>query len=222
MDEIFFFARNFLNRFLFNNKSLIIEGMRATTTKFYNWSLAKASSNRAPFWLALLFGLEILLFIPLDAVLMFFCLQKRNFIPLYVLIATIASVLSGLVGYFFGHFLWELIESFIIPHFISATSFASLSHQIDKYEHWAIFFGTLLPFPLKALSLTAGVFKLGAASFAAYMALARFLRFGLIGAAMAFWGEKVKTFVDRHFHRLFLLVGAKVAIVTFGLWVLAR
>jgi membrane protein YqaA with SNARE-associated domain len=196
--------------------------MRVRSARFYHWSIAKASSERAPLWLALLFSLEIILFIPLDAVLVFFCLQRRDLIALYILIATISSVLSGLVGYFLGHFLWDLVEKFVIPHFISASSFAHLAHQLDKYEHWAVVFGTLVPFPLKALSLAAGVFQLGAASFAIYMALARVVRFGLIGSAMFFWGEKVKSFIDRHFGKLFMLIGAKIAMITLGVWVFSK
>jgi hypothetical protein len=39
---------------------------------------------------------------------------------------------------------------------------------------------------------------------------------------MALLGEKVKIFVDRHFHRLFMLIGAKVAIALLFFWILAR
>jgi membrane protein YqaA with SNARE-associated domain len=196
--------------------------MKKSATKIYNWATKKAASQKAPLWLGFLFLLELALFIPLDAVLMFFCLQKRNNIFLYVMIATIASTLSGLVGYLLGHFLWDLIGGWVVPHLISTTSFANLSGHVQQYENWAIFFGGLLPFPLKALSLISGVFQLGIVPFVTCLAAARLLRFSLIGGAMAMWGEKVKAFVDRHFHRIFMLIGAKTAAAMLFFWMLAR
>ena len=196
--------------------------MRSSTTKLYNWSLHKASSSHATFWLAFLFSLELIFFIPLDAVLMFFCLQKRKNILLYITIATVCSTISGLIGYLLGHFLWDIIGNWVVPHVLSTNTFARMSHQMQTYENWAVFFGSLVPFPLKALSLVAGVFQLGIIPFVTCLALARLIRFSLIGASMAIWGEKVKLFVDRHFHRLFLIVGAKLALATALFWMFTR
>lgn len=196
--------------------------MKAHTTKIYNWALQKAESEKAPFWMGLLFFLEIVLFLPLDAVLMFFCLQNRSKIILYVFLATVFSTISGLMGYLAGHFLWDLIGPYVVPHLISAASFAKAAAHLQQYEHGAIFLGALLPFPLKILSLSAGVFELGVVPFLAYFLMARFIRFLLIGGAMMIWGEKVKIFVDKHFHRVLVLLGAKIAMAFSFFWVLVK
>lgn len=209
-------------RFLFKEKSGILQTMKRHSIKLYNWALEKASSDKAPLWLGLLFGLELFLLIPLDAVMMFFCLQKRGNIFLYIMIAAIASTLSGLAGYLLGHFLWDLIGGWVVPHLLSTATFERMSGHILEYENWAVFFGSFLPFPLKALSLVAGVFHLGILPFITCLTIARILRFAITGVAMAFWGEKVKTFVDRHFHSIFMVIGAKIAAATLLFWVLAR
>lgn len=196
--------------------------MRVQTEKLYNWAILKAESNRAPFWIGLLFFLEIALFIPLDAILMFFCLRNPKKTFQYVAIATLASAMSGLIGYLLGHFLWDLIQPYVIPHLIPAASFERFSLHFQAYENWAVFLGALLPFPLKALSLTAGVFQLGIVPFFIWFTIARLLRFMLIGGLMLVWGEKVKEFMDRHFHRIFLLIGAKMAVVFLFFWAIAR
>lgn len=196
--------------------------IKSSSEKLYKWATLKASSSKAPLWIGVLFLLEICLFIPLDAILMFFCLQNPRKTFLYVLIAALASTLSGIGGYLLGHFLWDLIKPYVIPHFISMASFTSLSNHFQLYEHWAVFFGTLFPIPLKALSLAAGVFHLGIIPFATYMILARLLRFSLIGATMLLWGDKVKAFLDRHFHRVLLLIGAKTAAVFLFFWAFTR
>lgn len=196
--------------------------MRAQTAKLYNWALQKANSSRAPLWVGALFLLELFLFIPLDAVLIFFCLQDRKKTFFYVAIATLMSTLSGLTGYLLGYGLWDLIGSYVVPHFISTASFNHLTFHFQAHENLAVFLASLIPFPLKALSVTAGVFHLKIAPFLTFLFLARLLRFSLVGVSMVIWGEKVKNFVDRHFHQIFMLVGAKVAAVVLLFWVLAR
>ncbi len=196
--------------------------MKRHSAKLYNWAIEKASSDRAPLWLGLLFAMELFLLIPLDAVMMFFCLQKRSNIFLYIMIATVASTISGLVGYLFGHFLWDLVHNWVVPHLISTAAFERMSGHIQAYENWAIFFGSLIPFPLKILSLAGGVFQLGILPFITCLAAARMLRFTIVGISMAFWGEKIKKFVDRHFHSLFMLLGAKMALALLFFWVLGH
>jgi membrane protein YqaA with SNARE-associated domain len=191
-------------------------------SKLYSWALQKATSRRAPLWIGLLFFLEIALFIPLDPILMFFCLQNRSKILHYVVIASLASLISGLLGYFVGHFLWDLIGSYIVPHLVSTHSFDKVTFQFQKYENWAVFFGGLVPFPLKVLSLGAGVFRLGVVPFTLCLATARLLRFLLIGGAMAIWGERVKIFVEKHFQKIILVIGAKIATIFLLFWALAN
>ena len=196
--------------------------MKAHTQKLYQWATKKAASNKSPLWLGLLFFLEIILIMPLDAILMFFCSQNPRKTFRYVLIATVASTISGTIGYLFGHFLWDLIGSYIVPHLIAVSTFDHFSSHFLLYEHWAVFFGTLIPFPLKALSLAAGVFHLGVFPFMIYMLLARVLRFSIIGIAMVLWGPKVKALLDKHYNRVMLIIGAKMALAMVLFWAIAK
>jgi membrane protein YqaA with SNARE-associated domain len=184
----------------------------ASNSKIYAWALQRTESKRAPLWIGLLFFLELVLFIPLDAVLLFFCLQNRDRIFLYILITTFASTLSALCGYLLGHFLWDVLGSYIVPHMISTCAFDRFALHYQQHEGLAVFLGACLPFPLKVLSVSAGIFHLGLSQFLSCILAARALRFSLIGIALYFWGEKVKAFVDRHFHRLLLILGAKIAL----------
>lgn len=166
--------------------------------------------------------MELFLLVPLDAILMFFCLQKRNNILLYVMIATLASSISAGTGYLIGYFLWDMIGHWVVPNLISTGTFANLSGHLQAYEHWGVFFCSFIPFPLKALSLAAGVFNLGLLTFVTWVAAGRLVRFALVGGVVAVCGEKVKLFVDRHFHRIFMLIGAKTAFALIFFWALAK
>lgn len=195
--------------------------MRKRTEKLYLWAQERAASKRAPFWMALLFFLEILLFLPLDALFVFFSLQDKRKIFLYAAIAVVASTLSGLIGYSIGYLLWDWVSPYLIPHWIGAASFAKISHQLQMYEEGAVFLGALLPFPLKILSLAAGVFHLHPLPFLAALLTARVLRFFSLGTALALWGERIKAFLDRHFRKFFLAIGLKVAVALSFLWALS-
>ncbi len=194
----------------------------ANTGKVYNWALQRTESRFAPLWIALLFTLEIILFIPLDAILMFFCLQNRKRMIPYIGIAALASTLSSLSGYLIGHLLWDFVGPYVVPYLLSPATFARFSFHFEAHQNLAVFAGSILPFPLKALSLTAGVFHLALPYFLAFVFLARALRFSLLGGAIHFWGaDKIKVFVQNNFHRLVLLIGAKVAIGFLLVWAIA-
>jgi membrane protein YqaA with SNARE-associated domain len=195
--------------------------MRNTSQKIYLWATNKAASNNSTLWLVALFFLEIFLLIPLDAVLLFFCTQNPRKIFSYVLVAAIFSTISGSIGYLIGHLLWDSIGSYIVPSVIKTATFHQVSNHLAVYEHWAIFVGTLLPFPLKILSLASGVFKIGIFLFAGVMFSARLIRFLLIGIAALVWGEEVKSFLDKHFHNLLLVLLSKIALVSLVLWLIA-
>lgn len=192
--------------------------MKERTTKIYDWATEKASSSYAPLWIGVLFFLELFLFIPLDAILLFFCLHNPKKTFIYILTGAIASTLSATIGYTIGHFLWDLVGSYIIPNFIAKITFDRISTHFQLYESWTVFFGALTPFPIKALSLAAGVFHLGMVSFASYFLMGRLIRFALVGGACLIWGEKLKNFLNRHFHRFLFVIGAKMAAGFLLIW----
>jgi membrane protein YqaA with SNARE-associated domain len=195
--------------------------IKAATTKLYTWATEKATSTKSPLWIGLLFFLELFLIIPLDAVLMFFCLQNPRKTFLYIGIAALMSTISGIMGYLLGHFLWDLIGSYVVPNLISASFFDRLSNHLQLHASWAVFIGSLFPFPLKAISLTSGAFHLNFIGFITGLFAARLLRFTFIGAILLFWKEKAKIFLDKHFHYLSLIIGVKIAAAILFFWVLS-
>lgn len=193
--------------------------IRAATTKIYNWATEKASSSKAPLWLALLFSLEIFLLLPLDAVMIFFCLQNPRKTFLYIFIAAIMSTFSAVIGYFLGHFLWDLISPYVIPYLISASFFERVSNHLQAYTSWAVFLGSLLPFPLKAISLASGAFHLSLPGFIMGLLAARLIRFSFIGSILLIWGEKVKFFIDKHFHNISVAILIKLGAAILFFWI---
>lgn len=193
--------------------------IKAATTRLYNWATEKASSTKAPLWIGFLFFLEFFLLLPLDAVMIFFCLQNPRKTFLYIGIAAVFSTLSGIIGYLLGYFLWDLIGPYVVPYLISSSFFERISNHLQAYSAWAVFLGSVLPFPLKAISLASGTFHLNLPGFITCLFAARLVRFTFLGSIVLIWGEKVKLFLDKHFHNLSIAFAIKIIAAILFFWI---
>lgn len=190
--------------------------------RVYDWACQKAYSPMAPLWLAFIFLLEMFLFLPMDALLMLFCMHnpQRRFI--YAFVATISSLVIGAIGYAIGYLLWDSIGEFVTAHVISPSFFKRLVTQYNAYENLAVFIGSFLPIPFKAVTISAGFCQLSMTGFLASIFFARALRFFLIAEAMQRFGPQIKGFIDRHFSSLVWAFGAKTALTFAFFWVLGN
>jgi membrane protein YqaA with SNARE-associated domain len=190
--------------------------------KIYDWASQKATSTKAPFWLGVAFLLEMVLFIPFDALLMLFCWENPRLRYLYALVATLTSVITGLFGYLIGYFLWDALGPYIIGHLISQQFFDRLVYHYNLYEHWAVFLGSFLPLPFKAISISAGFCQLPLLPYVICVFFARAFRFFAVAGMMQRWGAEIKAFVDRHFKKVVMAFGAKIAITFTFFWLLGK
>jgi membrane protein YqaA with SNARE-associated domain len=190
--------------------------------RVYEWACRKAFTPMAPLWLALIFFLEMFLFLPMDALLMLFCMHNPQRRILYAAVATLSSLAIGLIGYGIGYLLWDTVGQFVTDHLISESFFNRLVDHYNAHEYVAVFVGSFLPIPFKAVTISAGFCQISLSGFLISIFFARALRFFLIAELMQRWGTQIKTFIDRHFSRLVIALGAKV-VLTFGFfWVLGN
>ncbi len=189
--------------------------------KIYAWASRKANSRFAPLWLGTVFFLELFFILPMDSILMLFCLENPKRRYTYAFVAGAASVASAFVGYYIGLAAWDFVSPYVLDHLISTTFFERIHGHYLDYQHWAVFLGSLLPIPFKAVTLTAGVCELALIPFILAVGLARMARFFLIAKAVQRWGVQIKNFVDKHFHRVVYAVGAKIALALGFLWALS-
>jgi membrane protein YqaA with SNARE-associated domain len=190
--------------------------------KVYDWAASKANTPLAPLWLGVVFLLELFVFVPLDALLMLFCMEnpKRRF--LYAMIGSVASTISGIGGYLIGYLLWDSIGPFVIQHLISESFFNRLVDHYNSYQGLAVLVGSFLPIPFKAVALSAGFCHVSLLPFIGFVFLARVARFFLVAKLMHLWGPQIKAFLDRHFNRIVVAVGAKIALTLTFFWVLGH
>ncbi len=195
--------------------------MFGAARKFYQWASLKAKERFAPFWLGVIFLTELIFFIPMDAILLMFCLENPARRYYYAAMATLASVVTGVTGYYLGHLAWDFLQPYILDHFISTSFFNQICAHYQAVQGWAVFLGAFLPVPYKAITLSAGVCHLSFLSFLGAIIGARFLRFFLIAKATEKWGVQIKAFIDKHFHRFVIAVGLKIAFALSFFWALS-
>lgn len=194
--------------------------MQAIAKRFYAWSQLKAQSRLAPLWLGIIFLLEVVLFLPMDMVLVLFCLAHPRHTYRYAIVATVASVCNATVGFILGWLAWDIISPYVLDHLVSSAFFYRLCTHYQEQQILAVFLGSFLPLPFKAITLSAGVCQLSLFPFLITVAVARLLRFFIIAQAVLLWGDTIQNFIGRHFNRLIFVVGAKVALALGLVWVM--
>ncbi len=165
----------------------------------------KTLSPRANLWLASMFFIEAFFFVPVDPLLILFCIQNKNKSLYYATIATISSVLGGAFGYFIGAILWSSVGAKLVSLFVSQNSFDQAVKIYKLYQNWAVLIAGFTPIPYKAITLSAGFCNLPIIPFIVFSIIGRGARFFLVAGLLRIWGDKVKYFIDRYFNQLVLL-----------------
>ncbi len=192
--------------------------MFGAVKKLYQWASLKAKQRLAPLWLGFIFLTELVFFIPMDAILLLFCLENPARRYYYALMATLASIITGVIGYYLGHLAWDTLEPYILDKWISSSLFNRITDHYLAIQNWAVFLGSFLPIPYKAITLSAGVCHLNFVPFLGSILGARMLRFFLIAKVTEKWGLQIKAFIDKHFHRFVVAVGIKIAFALSFFW----
>lgn len=103
-------------------------------------------------------------------------------IPLVALLAGMASVLGGVIGYFTGWFLeHEGAVKFIKPH-----HYDQARELFEEHGFWAVLIGALTPVPFNVICWCAGIFKMPFRYFVLSAIVTRGPRFLLVGL-IAIW-----------------------------------
>lgn len=178
----------------------------------YDWMGRKAHSPYAPWWFFILFFIEAIFFIPVDPLLILFCIEKPKRAWQFAFLATIASVLGGIAAYFIGYALWETLGKRLIFLITTQETFDRIGALYRQYEVWAVLIAGFTPMlPYKAITLTAGFWQLPLLPFILCSFIARGARFYLVAGVMRIWGDSIKQFIDHWFNYLVLLFVGLVA-----------
>lgn len=187
-------------------------------TATYNWTMRLASHRRAP---EALFGvafIESSVFpIPPDVMLIPMVLAERAKAWFFALIATIGSVLGGVLGFGIGYFLFEQVGEPVLQLYGHAEKFDTFAAQYNDYGAWIVFIAGVTPFPYKVITIASGATQLNFVVFLVASVLARGLRFAMVAGLLYYFGPPIRDFIEKRLGLVFtvfvaLLIGGFVAI----------
>lgn len=112
----------------------------------------------------------------------------------YSAIATVASVLGGIIGYFIGNKLGLPV----LQKYAPAKHVETIHNWLERYGGWAIFFAAMAPIPYKFISISAGVFRVNMVVFLLASILGRGKRFLLEGILIFYYGPKAVELIKNY------------------------
>ena len=185
--------------------------------KLYAWTLSLAARKTAEVWLAIIAFIESSFFlVPADVLFLPMALARPNRAYRYALVATIASTLGGIAGYFLGYYAYETVAKPILMFYGKLEQFEAMKACANN-ETLLILLTTSglahLP-PIKIVTILAGVAHISILYFVMSCILARGARFFALAWALQRYGEPIKAFIEK---RLGLIAGL-VAAVLIGLY----
>ena len=172
----------------------------------YNWTLSLANSPYALWALACVAFIESSVFpIPPDLLMipMIIAAPRRAF--LIAGVATVSSVLGGILGYGIGMFAMDSIGEPILSALGKEDAMAEFSDRFNGVGFWAVLIAGLTPFPYKVITIMSGATAMPMATFIITSILARALRFFIIAALLWKFGAPIKEFIERRLGLMFSL-----------------
>ena len=167
--------------------------------RLYDWTMAKASHPHAEWWLALFAFMEASFFpIPPHPVLGLMCLAEPKKAVRFAVIATLASVAGGLLGYAIGYGLYETVGAQLLSALGLAESFPTAACYLREYGAEIIMIKGATPIPFKLLTITAGFIEMPLLTFIGASLVSRSISFLIVGVLFRVFGAPIKAFIDKY------------------------
>ncbi|OGW16581.1 MAG: cytochrome B [Nitrospinae bacterium RIFCSPLOWO2_12_FULL_45_22] len=176
--------------------------------KLYHWVLHWADTPYGSWALALNAFSESSFFpIPPDALLIAMGIAAPKRSLRFAFICSLSSVLGGIFGYYIGLYFMELIGFYILNvyGFKALDKYHYVQQLYQQYDAWAVGIAGFTPIPYKVFTIAAGAFKINFAVFVLASVISRSARFYLVAGLLYWFGEPIKTFIDKYFNLLSIL-----------------
>ena len=172
----------------------------------YDWTIDLADHPRALWALACVAFIESSFFpIPPDALLIPMILANPRKAWFYAGVATLASVVGGLLGYGIGAFAFDQIGQPILTALGKKQEALELAERFNAIGFWAILISGVTPLPFKVITIMSGWTAIPIELFLTTAFIARGIRFFFIAALLWLFGDRIRHFIERYLGWLFLL-----------------
>ena len=184
----------------------------------YTKCLNLAAHKSSKYYLALVSFIESSFFpIPPDVMVVPMVISKKNdFIKIF-LIATVFSVLGGILGYFIGLFFFD-IGMQIVSIYNYEDKLINLKNDLTNSEGFYAWLGILFlagftPLPYKVFTIASGLIGFNILIFILISLISRGLRFFIVSYLSYKFGELFTQFMNKHGSRWFTIIGILIVIL---------
>ena len=184
----------------------------------YKKCLNLAAHKSSKYYLALVSFVESSFFpIPPDVMVIPMVISKKNdFIKIF-LIASIFSVLGGILGYFIGAFFFD-IGMQIMSVYGYEDKLIKLKNSLINSEGFYAWFGILFlagftPLPYKVFTISSGLIGFNILIFILISLISRGLRFFIVSYLSFKFGDLFTQFMNKHGSKWFTIFGVLIVIM---------
>ena len=174
----------------------------------YDWVLSWAERPQGTWALFVLAIAESSFFpIPPDVLLMALAFGSRKRSFLFAAVATVGTVIGGVLGYSIGVLAFDSIGQGILDLYGLGDGYETVKTLYSENAFEAVFIAGFTPIPYKVFTIAAGVFRVSLALFIGASLLSRAGRFFAVATVIYIFGEPVKKLIDRYFNLATILFG---------------
>jgi membrane protein YqaA with SNARE-associated domain len=176
-----------------------------------NKTIALAAHKSAGFFLSFICIIESIFFpIPPDVMIIPMTLaQKKRWVQIAT-IATISSVIGGIIGYAIGFFFYKEVGIHIFE-FYGFEGFKSFKEQIaigKGFWAWIILLAIagFTPVPFKLLTISSGLIHFNFIVFILVAAITRGSRFFILAGLLSFFGHKILPYIKKFSGKILIVI----------------
>ncbi len=125
----------------------------------------------------------------------------------FALLATVGSVLGGVIGFLLGQFALEAVMPWI-ERAGQAQTFADINEMFEKYGFWIVVIAGFTPIPYKVFTIASGAAGMAMLPFVLGSMVGRAGRFFLVAGLVAFFGTRFEAVFRRYIETIGWVVGA--------------
>ncbi len=179
--------------------------------KLYDWTLLRARTKNASYALFGIAFIESSFFpVPPDVLLIAMVVADKMKWLRYALICTVGSVLGALLGYFIGWGLYETVGKLIVDTYNLHAVVELIGRKYSENAFMTVFTAAFTPIPYKAITITAGLFKISLPVLIAASIVGRAGRFFIVAGVLRIFGKTIADSIEKYFNILsiaFVLLG---------------
>lgn len=179
--------------------------------RLYDWTMSLAARPAAKIWLAVIAFVESSVFlVPADVLFLPMALSRPDRVWRYALIATVASVLGGIAGWYIGYFAFNTVAAPVLEFYGKLEAFEALRDSADADAVLLLLVTSGLAHlpPIKVVTILSGAMHIDIWLFIASAIAARGARFYFLAWLLRRYGEPIRDFIEK---RLGLLAGMAAA-----------